>query len=276
MKNLLTRTLTGILFIGVVIFAVVKDSLILFNVFFLFTLVGLSEYKNLLKIKNIHLGNQFYILALVVYITVGYTALWTNPMLKKALPYALIAFLLLFSVIALFHKKEGTALTYVAASLSGIIAIVIPFALINHFNLIEKGNIGLIAVFILIWAYDTFAYCIGSLIGKHPLFLRISPKKTWEGTVGAALCTLIASYFFVYLFPSLSSLYAINSLMWMGLAAVVIITGTLGDLIESMFKRELGVKDSGYILPGHGGVLDRFDSILFSIPFILLYISIII
>lgn len=276
MKNLLTRTLTGIIFIVIVIFAIVSNSLLLLNIFFIFMCIGLYEYKNLLKIKNIDLGIPFYVFAVAFYTLIGYTPLWANPFFKKIIPFTLICLLLLFSVIALFHKKENTALTYIAASLSGIIAIVIPFALINHFVLIEKGQTILITIFILIWAYDTFAYCIGSLIGKHPLFFRISPKKTWEGTLGATICTMILSYFFIYIFHTVSDLHSITSFKWVGMAAIIVITGTLGDLIESMFKRELGVKDSGYILPGHGGILDRFDSLLFSIPFILLYLSIII
>ena len=107
--------------------------------------------------------------------------------------------------------------------------------------------------------------------GKHPLFQRISPKKTWEGTLVAALLTIFF-YFFVYFFQKSN----LNSWQWMGLAAIIVTTGTLGDLIESMFKRSLDVKDSGSIMPGHGGILDRFDSMLFALPFILLYLNIII
>ncbi|MBP7102319.1 MAG: phosphatidate cytidylyltransferase [Bacteroidales bacterium] len=272
MKVLLTRTLTGIIFVGLIIFSIVSNSWILFNVFLIFTCLALFEYRNLLMVKDIRLSPLFFIPALAVYFMIAYTNIWRVPFYVKLFPYLLLAILFLYSIFALFRKTQHGALTDIAASLAGIIVIVIPFAFINHFALLTvNGHLVLLAVFVLIWTNDTFAYSIGSLIGKHPLFLRISPKKTWEGSLGGALCTWIFAYFFPEIFSSLTY----NSWEWMGLAAIIILTGTLGDLIESMFKRELGVKDSGTILPGHGGVLDRFDSILFAIPFVFIYLYII-
>lgn len=276
MKNLIIRTITGVLFIAVIIFSVISNPLVLFNIFFIFACIGLYEYKSLLKIKNIELGIPFYIVAIIVYILIGYAPLWEHTTAKKIIPFALLISLSVFSLIALFQEKEKSALAYIASSIGGIVFIAIPFALINHFVWINKGKILLLSVFILIWAYDTLAYCIGSLIGKHPFSPRISPKKTWEGAIGSALATLIISYFFIYIFPSISELHSISSFKWMGLASIIIVTGTLGDLVESMFKRALNVKDTGYILPGHGGILDRFDSLLFAIPFVLFYLFIII
>ncbi|MDD3281752.1 MAG: phosphatidate cytidylyltransferase [Bacteroidales bacterium] len=272
MKALLTRALTGIIFVGLIIFSIVSNPWILFNVFLIITCLALFEYRNLLMTKSIRLSPLFFVPALAVYFMIAYTDLWEIAFFVKLFPFLLLAMLFSYSLFALFRKTQHRALTDIAASLAGIIVIVLPFAFINHFPLLTaNGHLVLLAVFVLIWTNDTFAYSIGSLIGKHSLFPRISPKKTWEGSIGGALCTWIFAYFFPFLFPSL--MY--NSWKWMGLAAVIVLTGTLGDLIESMFKRELGVKDSGTILPGHGGVLDRFDSILFAIPFVFIYLYII-
>ena len=119
------------------------------------------------------------------------------------------------------------------------------------------------------WASDTGAYCVGSLIGKHPLFKRISPNKSWEGSVGGAVLAIGISMIFAHYDTSLYS-----ALQWAGMALVVVVFGTWGDLVESLMKRQLGIKDSGNILPGHGGMLDRFDSSLIAIPAVALYLAI--
>ena len=119
------------------------------------------------------------------------------------------------------------------------------------------------------WASDTGAYCVGSLIGKHPLFKRISPNKSWEGSVGGAVLAIGISMIFAHHDTSLYS-----TLQWAGMALVVVVFGTWGDLVESLMKRQLGIKDSGNILPGHGGMLDRFDSSLIAIPAVALYLAI--
>ena len=119
------------------------------------------------------------------------------------------------------------------------------------------------------WASDTGAYCVGSLIGKHPLFKRISPNKSCEGSVGGAVLAIGISMIFAHYDTSLYS-----TLQWAGMALVVVVFGTWGDLVESLMKRQLGIKDSGNILPGHGGMLDRFDSSLIAIPAVALYLAI--
>ena len=127
----------------------------------------------------------------------------------------------------------------------------------------------LLAIFVFLWASDTGAYCVGALIGKHPLFKRISPNKSWEGSVGGAVLAIGISMIFAHYDTSLYS-----TLQWAGMALVVVVFGTWGDLVESLMKRQLGIKDSGNILPGHGGMLDRFDSSLIAIPAVALYLAI--
>ena len=132
-----------------------------------------------------------------------------------------------------------------------------------------RFHLYLLAIFVFLWASDTGAYCVGSLIGKHPLFKRISPNKSWEGSVGGAVLAIGISMIFAHYDTSLYS-----TLQWAGMALVVVVFGTWGDLVESLMKRQLGIKDSGNILPGHGGMLDRFDSSLIAIPAVALYLAI--
>jgi phosphatidate cytidylyltransferase len=132
------------------------------------------------------------------------------------------------------------------------------------------------SVFIFLWANDTGAYCAGSLFGRHKLFPRVSPGKTWEGSIGGAVIVLIIAAVISYFAGSDASLSTLNAqlstLKWLGLGLVVVFFGTWGDLVESLFKRTLGIKDSGNILPGHGGMLDRFDSSLMAIPAAVIYL----
>ena len=150
----------------------------------------------------------------------------------------------------------------------------LPFALLNvlaFINVPQESSVTYysifpLSIFIFLWLSDTGAYCVGSLIGKHRLFERISPKKSWEGSIGGGVVAIGASFVLAHYFP------AISMLEWAGLALVVVVFGTWGDLTESLLKRQLHVKDSGTILPGHGGMLDRFDSALMAIPAAVVYL----
>jgi phosphatidate cytidylyltransferase len=180
------------------------------------------------------------------------------------------SFFLLF-IVELFRKQENP-FAHIAYSVLGIMWIVLPFSLINHIpSMFADGKYLLLTIFIFVWVYDTLAYCIGSIWGRHRLMERISPKKSWEGTIGATLLTIGFASFMPQLFP----IFPLTNSQWMFFALIVVVSATLGDLVESLFKRQLSVKDSGTILPGHGGVLDRFDSIFFVIPFIIIYLILI-
>ena len=169
-----------------------------------------------------------------------------------------MSFALLFTVV--------TALT-----LWGQLYVAFPFALLPMLYFGYSWFIPL-AIFIFLWCSDTGAYCCGSLLGRHKLFPRISPGKSWEGSIGGGLITVLVSQVIVWLGPSTiladgtAVVFGLTALQWAGFALVVVVFGTWGDLVESLLKRTLGVKDSGNILPGHGGMLDRFDSSLLAIP----------
>jgi phosphatidate cytidylyltransferase len=126
-----------------------------------------------------------------------------------------------------------------------------------------------LGIILLIWASDVGAYLVGSLIGKHKLFERISPGKTWEGTIGAFILNIGCAFIIANWFPELALKH------WIVISILVSVFGSIGDLVESMFKRQAGIKDSGKIMPGHGGILDRFDSLLFVSPFVYAYLSLI-
>ena len=170
----------------------------------------------------------------------------------------------------MYIKDESNHFANIALTIFGSIYIAIPFAFLISISNFGSSDLNYkyeipLGFFILTWSSDTFAYLSGRSFGKHKLFERISPKKTWEGLIGGAICTigigfLISNYFNV-----------IKIIDWLVISAIIIIFGTFGDLIESLFKRTINVKESGNILPGHGGVLDRFDATFLSIPIIYFY-----
>ena len=163
---------------------------------------------------------------------------------------------------------DGNPLSHLAHSILGQVYIAVPLAMLGLMYTIIGKHLTL-AMFILIWLSDTGAFCVGSLIGRHKLFERISPKKSWEGFIGGLVFCLAASALLAWLFPA--EVKGLSMLQMLGFGAVVCVAGTWGDLIESMIKRSLGVKDSGNLLPGHGGILDRIDSLLLVTPAVALY-----
>jgi len=197
-----------------------------------------------------------------------YTAL--NASIIAFVPYVIYLFVLFISELYLKRQNPIHSLAY---SLLGQMYIALPFALANYLVFAyEPGSyryVYVLALLVFIWVNDTFAYLTGMTFGKHRLFERISPKKSWEGFIGGALVSIASSLIFAHFYPNLSLV------LWMGFAAVTVVFGTWGDLFESLIKRTLGVKDSGNMIPGHGGILDRFDSTIFAIPAVFIYLILI-
>ena len=188
------------------------------------------------------------------------------------IPYLVTVVYLLVS--ELYAKQEDPINNWAYTMLSQMY-IALPFSLLNvlAFTATPNGQISFntllpLSVFVFLWVNDTGAYCVGSLLGRHKLFPRISPGKSWEGCIGGAVFVLAAAY----LIGEYIDMGILNTLQWLGLGLVVVVFGTWGDLVESLFKRTLGIKDSGNILPGHGGMLDRFDSSLLAIPAAVVYL----
>lgn len=264
MKNLITRTLTGVVFLVVILGSIIWHPFAVLFVFFVLNVIALSEYANILSKKGVHIPPMSLIfLGSLVYLIIG---LFSNSIIESKTLLLVLPLLFVFFMSSIFRDSDKT-LEELAFKIIGIIYISIPFAL---FNVVENmGIVGqeghnplfLIMFFIIVWSNDTFAYLFGSAIGKHRLFERISPKKSWEGSIGGGISAIIIAVILSHYFSLL------DPYIWILFALIIVVTSVIGDLFESLIKRQVGVKDSGYIMPGHGGVLDRFDAAIFAIPF---------
>ena len=275
MKGLIKRIATAIIFVIVMLGGLYGGRYSFVALFALITSLCLWEYLSLtLQNDNETRVRVRKILGLLIgLLPFGLTSLLMLQSLNSVYEYVavsvLLFFPLLFSVFIfeLFSKSEHP-FRNAAFIVLGMVYIGIPFALVD---LIAFGNGQFSAniifgLLLLTWTNDTAAYLVGSQIGKTPLFPRISPNKTWEGTIGGVLITLVVAW--------LLSLWLsnFNNMQWLILGGIVALFGSLGDLVESMLKRSLSIKDSGSLLPGHGGLLDRFDAFIFLLPFATAYI----
>lgn len=189
-----------------------------------------------------------------------------------SIKYLLLIFPLLTSVFLIkLYKRDEKPFTQVAYTFLGIIYVSLPFSLLNIivFNSGEYRFQIILGILFILWASDTGAYFTGILFGKKKLFERISPKKTWEGSLGGAALALIFAFLFSLYFKDLTLI------QWLVAAALIVIAGVYGDLVESLFKRSISIKDSGSAIPGHGGFLDRFDGLLLASPFVAAFINLI-
>lgn len=262
MNETLKRSISGVVYVILLIASLQFSVESFFVLFGIFLILAIYEFCNLMALKKI--------LPILIGIAV-YLLCYKIPF-SRTNDQLLLAVTLIVSVKCIFFLFDDNKLTIDTASkyMYLIGYVLFPFILITKIPIGINGYDPkvIISIFILIWINDTFAYIIGKSIGKHKLFERISPKKTIEGFIGGLLFCLLASYFI--------SVYYIGGALyiWIIIAAIVGVFGTIGDLIESKFKRVAGVKDSGTIMPGHGGVLDRLDSIIFVAPIIYLFYQI--
>lgn len=268
MPNIVVRLLTGIIFVSVLIGGIITNQHTFIIVFSLITALSLFEFYGLIEkaakvpiIKTWNIVGGF----LLVLGSYYFASIEASPL--AFLPF--IAYLMILFISELYMKRQDP-IKSLAYSLLGQLYIAAPFALTSYLAFsYEHGSyhqIYILALLVFIWVNDSFAYLTGMMFGKHRLFERISPKKSWEGFVGGALFSMASSLIFAHYYPNLST-YA-----WVGFAAITVAFGTWGDLFESLIKRTLGVKDSGNMIPGHGGILDRFDSTIFAIPAVTMYL----
>jgi len=267
MNESITRTLSGIVYIILLLAATYFSELTFVALFGIFLLIATLEFCRLAYLPKA----GPIIMAVVGFFLFGFfinNDFYTNLLINAA---GLVISISLLG--ELFSKQTLVPKDNTAKQARLIGYVIIPFILIIKLPFLtnQYRPSVIIGMFLLIWANDTFAYIVGKTIGKHKLFERISPKKTVEGFVGGMIFTVAGAYFL-----GQSPYFTVLSpWQWMAFAAILVIFGTLGDLVESKLKRTAGVKDSGKIMPGHGGILDRLDSILFAIPFIFLYYQII-
>ena len=269
-KSLLTRTISGAVFVALVVGSFFLPVYVQFILFTLFAVLAVYEYVTIVGPAGVKAHKVSSVLITVLLILGAY-------FVESVEISWLVAYVCMNLVLAIeLFRKEGQPFNNIVHTLMPVFWIAIPFMLAGVANVLLEHKESVLALFILIWCSDTFAYCGGSLFGKHKMFERISPKKTWEGFAigGLFTCAAAAGLSFVPYFSN-ALLYGActttNVLAWVFFGLIVFVMGTLGDLIESMFKRSYGVKDSGNIMPGHGGMLDRFDSFLFAMPFCMIY-----
>lgn len=255
MKEILRRLITGAVYVILLLSAVFLSSDAFDFLFMVFGLACLYEYKRLVHLRG------YYVFIAYLGIWWAYIYLIQDKILINLLMFATIVVDLLL-LYYLFSKKKKLYYTY-QKFITGLFYIGggCIFLTMIPYKENEFAKFLIMGIFVLIWINDSFAYLVGKSIGRTKLFPRISPKKTVEGALGGFIFTMIGAYFLGKYEPILSPTE------WIILAVVVVCFGILGDLIESKFKREAGVKDSGAILPGHGGLLDRLDSLIFAAPF---------
>lgn len=273
MKNFVLRVITAIVYVATIFVALFTNLPLFYLIFGCVMLFSLNEFYKNLSYRGITIDYVMAnALAMCVYVC-PIVGLYSTRF--SAVP-AIVAFTLALFCIELFRDNESP-FHRIAFGLCGIVYVCIPFTLLAYYKtncVLSVGGNGsdfasymILSMFAFTWVNDTFAYFTGMLLGKHPLCPKISPKKTIEGLIGGAVVTLIAAAFVAYTWMKG------EEFMYIGLAAIIIVSSTLGDMVESRFKRYVGVKDSGKMLPGHGGFLDRFDSVIFSIPVFYAYLQ---
>lgn len=271
MKSLIVRGVTGIVFVAVLIAAMLYGSISFGILFAIVSGLAVNEFCNLIhQYKKTTFSTLLAIMGgiYLFFILFAFNNLELEKPIAILVPYI---GLIVYMFVRELYRKEGGALDNMAYFVLSQIYAALPFAMLNILATYGTGySFALpLAIFIFLWSNDTGAYCVGSMIGKHKMFERISPKKSWEGFVGGAVTAILAGYIMSLFFDEVLCTW-----QWMAMAATTVAAGTLGDLIESCMKREMKIKDSGNILPGHGGILDRFDSCILAVPcvVILLYL----
>ena len=278
-KNLIIRAITGAVFVAIMVVGISFRPDVMILLFAAITGLTIWEFTGLVNQSENVAVNRFISTAAGIYFFLAVAGYCSGLTPSAAfVPYLLTVVYLLVSEL---YLKQTNPINNWAYTMLSQMYITLPFSMINElaFRSTPDGNVTFewllpLSLFIFLWTNDTGAYCSGSLLGRHKLFPRISPGKSWEGSIGGAVFVMIAAAIIYFLnVGQTDGLVAGMPLwQWLGLGLVVVVFGTWGDLVESLFKRTLGIKDSGNILPGHGGMLDRFDSSLMAIPAAVVYL----
>jgi phosphatidate cytidylyltransferase len=275
--NFLIRTITAVVYATVMLFCILKGGPWFVGLFAVCTILTTLEYTGLAnKYKGTDVSRLWATVAAFTFYAaiVGLSVMPSSAVLFLPFMFTLIVIM----VRELYFKKPSPVNDW-AHTLFPVIYIALPYAMTSMLAFNVQGPdsgyspVVTLTLFVFLWCNDVGAYCTGCTIGKHKLFERISPKKTWEGSIGGAVFTMLAAFLLHHFLPDWYSFMPVW--VWIGMALVVVLFGTWGDLIESLMKREMGIKDSGKILPGHGGMLDRFDSALLAIPATVVYLSLV-
>ena len=272
-QNFIVRTITGVLFVAILVTCFFRaESMVL--LFALITGLTIWEYGRLVNEWDDIQVNRFISTVAGVYFFLAMAGYCMGmASLTVFIPYLIT---IIYLIISELFTQAPNPINNWAYTMFSQMYIALPFSTINLLAFQTSGGeqqynaLLPLSIFVFLWVNDSGAYCVGSLLGRHKLFPRVSPGKSWEGSVGGGLLVLVAAAIIGWLTGG--ETHSLSIPVWMGLGLVVVVFGTLGDLVESLFKRTLGVKDSGNILPGHGGMLDRFDSSLMAIPAAVIYL----
>ncbi len=267
-KNLILRTASGVVFVALILGSML-DPFAFGAIFLAFMNLALWEFYHLNAKSSPQIISGMIIASLMF---IGIFGLFCPLLPESLFELTLLAFGLIpfVFIIELFRKSEKP-LSNIGTTLLGILYVGVPFSMLSilwnpgldsEFWMPEY----LFGFFMILWTSDVFAYITGMLFGKHRLFERISPKKSWEGAIGGLIFSIGTAYLL-----SIDSMF-LGFKEWAIIAVLIVVFGIFGDLVESMFKRSFDLKDSGNLMPGHGGILDRFDSLLMAIPFVTAYI----
>lgn len=268
MKNILLRGILGLVYVTLIIGAIWLSPAVYFVVFLGFGLVCASELSRIVyKIT----GESPRVVLICTQIIATSIAFLSFSGIIELKWLTLLVVMLILAMLSFIFTTQGSFVQRLGILMFSVIYLLIPFSLIYVLLFPTPGAANYTpviptAVFIFIWVNDTFAYIFGLLFGKHKLFERITPKKTWEGFFGGILSTLASALTINAYFHKLSIVH------WLAIALITALFGVLGDLFESTLKRQAGIKDSGNIMPGHGGLLDRLDSALFAVPAVVIYL----
>ena len=276
-KNFIVRTITGTLFVAIMVAGFLNPRAMVF-LFALITGLSVWEYTGLVNgIDDVRV-NRFISTVAGVYLFMAVAA-WRMGFVANfiiVVPYLLTIVYLFVSGLFTCSKNPVADWAY---TMLGQMYVALPLSMINILAFEVDGQWGVnfdpllpLSIFIFLWTNDSGAYCCGSLLGRHKLFPRVSPGKSWEGSIGGCVLVLAVAALIGWWANNGDMKHQLGMAAWMGLGLVVVVFGTLGDLVESLFKRTLGIKDSGNLLPGHGGMLDRFDSALMAIPAAVIYL----
>jgi phosphatidate cytidylyltransferase len=291
MNETLKRTISGAVYIALLLTSILfstESFIILFGIFLVITIYEFSNLVALNKIFSILFGTLLYSVIVLASHYNKESTLFLNNLFQENFDFEIniqqldLVLLAVTIVIAIkcilflfYDSVQKISISSKYLYLLGYITLPFVFIVKISFGANDYNPKIIIGLFILIWTNDTFAYLVGKSVGKHKLFERVSPKKTIEGFLGGAVFAAFAGFliskFYIQPNPAFSSK---SILIWTIIALIVSIFGTIGDLIESKFKRIAGVKDSGSIMPGHGGILDRLDSVIFVAPIIYLFYQI--
>lgn len=270
MNNLTKRIISGIVYVSVLIFAILFSKISFLSLFFVLMMFCLYEFTKMIELKSVFP----FVIGFLAYIFGNILNVEDVPSRVIFIYVGVLLFLCIFSsfVWILFAKKEEI-INHLGKIFLSVIYIIIPFILMAQIpflnNDFKYASSAILGVFFLIWTNDTFAFLVGKNFGRVKLLKHISPNKTVEGFIGGMIACFIAGYIIALYFTELSTI------QWIVISGLVSVFGVLGDLIESMFKRQAGLKDSSNLIPGHGGFLDRFDSVIFAAPFIFIYLQIV-